>query len=131
MFAINANVDEVNNYELNKIPTEGITYTSRDTGVELSKLKDIRAPEVLELKVGAQVLLLKNLSTSRGLYNGAKGVVVAFVQPPDLQDPDRDGRLPVVEFEVNLVNRKMGSEKQIERVTLTRENFDITLGKYR
>jgi ATP-dependent DNA helicase PIF1 len=47
------------------------------------------APEVLELCVGAQVMLLKNMDIGKGLVNGSRGVVVAI---------DRATRVPWVRF---------------------------------
>ena len=44
----------------------------------------------IELKVGAQVLLVRNLSSRRGLVNGARGVVTKF--------QGSTMRLPVVRF---------------------------------
>ena len=38
-------------------------------------------PKVLQLKRGAQVMLLKNLDVAKGLSNGTRGVVVGF-RPP-------------------------------------------------
>ena len=42
--------------------------------------RDCQAKEVVQLKVGAQVLLLKNLDTNAGLCNGSRGVVIDFVK---------------------------------------------------
>merc|ERR1712070_59996 len=46
-------------------------------------------PRALTLKVGAQVMLLKNIAPERSLVNGSRGVVTGF-EGPDM--------LPVVQF---------------------------------
>lgn len=50
--------------------------------------RDCIAPEVLELAVGAQVMLLKNLNVEAGLANGSRGVVIGF----------SNGGAPIVRF---------------------------------
>ncbi len=39
------------------------------------------APPQLDLKVGAQVMLLKNIDLEKGLANGSRGVIVGFQRP--------------------------------------------------
>jgi hypothetical protein len=71
-----------------------------------SLLKNCQAPQSLTLKVGAQVILLKNLSQEEGLVNGARGIVVAFRRS---QDPEADDAvLPAVRFGGNGVWRGVG-----------------------
>ena len=50
---------------------------SRDKGKDY--FKDVMAGSEIELKVGAQVMLLKNLDVAAGLVNGSRGVIVRFI----------------------------------------------------
>lgn len=61
------------------LPGETVSYTATDSGhPQLASFlkRDSPAPATLELKVGAAVLLLKNINDE--LVNGSQGVVVAF-----------------------------------------------------
>lgn len=71
-------VDQVNGSVLSRILEKEYSYFARDAGEpeHVSKLKqDCLAPDILRLKVGAQVMLLVNLSIDEGLANGSIGVV--------------------------------------------------------
>lgn len=52
------------------------------------------APETLDLKIGAQVMLLCNMNIEEGLVNGSRGVVVAFETTPT----SGMRKMPVVQF---------------------------------
>lgn len=55
-------------------------FQSIDSDPNQSSLLESQTPVVsrLVLKVGTQVMLMKNLDVSRGLVNGARGVVIGF-----------------------------------------------------
>jgi ATP-dependent DNA helicase PIF1 len=64
---------------LEEIKGRQFTYEAIDTGDE-SKLGALMAVKEIQLKVGAQVLLIVNMrEESRSLVNGSRGVVLAFV----------------------------------------------------
>ena len=60
-------------------------------------LEQLPAPAVLELRVGARVMLRRNLSPT--LFNGLCGTVVRFEDAPASDDAAHFGRLPVVRFD--------------------------------
>lgn len=55
-------------------------FKSTDSDPAYRQVLDIQTPveSIVQLKVGAQVMLLKNLNLNDGLVNGARGVVVKF-----------------------------------------------------
>lgn len=70
-------MDRANSLTLSKLPGEEHVFIAEDTGFHSDMyLKDCKAPKELVLKVGSQVMLLKNLSVS--LVNGSIGVVESF-----------------------------------------------------
>ena len=81
--------NEINESQLNKLNGITKTYIAQDSDQSMTKTLDhqLPVPGKLLLKVGAQVMLLKNLSISAGHVNGARGVVVKF-----------EDDLPVIHF---------------------------------
>ena len=94
LFSTNANADSVNCEQLEKLPGLAVTFMAKctvnpkpgisehDTKELFRSSMDIRkycpAPEELKLKVGAQVMLRRNLDLAGGLANGSRGFVVDF-----------------------------------------------------
>ncbi|XP_017740584.1 PREDICTED: ATP-dependent DNA helicase PIF1 isoform X2 [Rhinopithecus bieti] len=69
-----------NERRLQELPGKVHRFEAMDSNPELASILDAQCPvsQLLQLKLGAQVMLVKNLSVSRGLVNGARGVVVGF-----------------------------------------------------
>lgn len=90
LFSTNAEVDEKNEEELDILAQDGRTFIqydmeydvyTNDKYINVQKYcKDCTAPESIQLCVGAQVMLVWNLDIERGLVNGSRGVVTAFVE---------------------------------------------------
>nr|CAH7752689.1 unnamed protein product [Callosobruchus chinensis] len=81
--------DIINESKLKALPGDSILFEAQDSVPGTTSMLDQQTPvsSKLVLKVGAQVMLLKNINVSAGLVNGARGVVKEF----------REG-LPVVLF---------------------------------
>lgn len=75
-------MEEENLKEYSVLDTEEMIYKSRDWGnpdypdVLNSLQKDCQAAETVKLRVGAQVMLVKNVSLEEKLFNGARGMCV-------------------------------------------------------
>jgi len=73
-------VNMINKKELEKCEGEEKMFRAVDSDPGLSKFLEASTPVegVVRLRVGAQVMLLKNLNVSSGLVNGARGRVERF-----------------------------------------------------
>eukprot|EP00038_Savillea_parva_P029528 m.71700 g.71700 ORF g.71700 m.71700 type:complete len:575 (-) comp8731_c0_seq2:571-2295(-) len=88
VMCINQKVDQVNSERLALLPTPmvelqsvDVAHREGDVAGAAKKLEDAmgkRVPELLQLKLGAQVVLLKNLDVDQQLMNGSRGVVAGF-----------------------------------------------------
>jgi len=99
LFARNRDVDAMNATRLSSLAGELVELEAKDGGQEpfLSTLqRNCAAPGRLGLKLGAAVMLLKNLDVEAGLVNGATGRVVDFAESAE----GAFGRVPKVEFRV-------------------------------
>jgi hypothetical protein len=84
LYSTNKEVDADNQRELAKLPGRLVTFVAIEKGPLAGRNlleKSCQAPRELSLKVGAQVVLLKNIDIEQGLANGSRGVVVSFVEP--------------------------------------------------
>ncbi|KAL0216638.1 hypothetical protein P9112_008822 [Eukaryota sp. TZLM1-RC] len=112
LYCKNRDVDSENFKRLQDLgKAQEMTFEAIDTGREVSRFTNQLnsfIPQRITLKVGAQVMLTKNVSVSGSLCNGARGVVVGF-----------EGRLPLVKFSTQTV--------KIERQKFSIEDKQITL----
>lgn len=80
LFSRRKNVDELNQRKLRELPGEERSYDAFDwtrNHTYRSMLNACQASEVVTLRVGAQVMLLRNLDGTK-LVNGSRGVVEGF-----------------------------------------------------
>jgi ATP-dependent exoDNAse (exonuclease V) alpha subunit len=98
LFAHRSETNRMNEAEISRLPGKARTYRATDScsksggGAYLRMLQNSTpAPESLVLKKDAHIILTRNLDLSKGLVNGARGVVRGFTSS--------DGGLPVVFFE--------------------------------
>eukprot|EP01105_Mastigella_eilhardi_P010472 TRINITY_DN2442_c0_g1_i1.p1 TRINITY_DN2442_c0_g1~~TRINITY_DN2442_c0_g1_i1.p1 ORF type:complete len:395 (+),score=72.76 TRINITY_DN2442_c0_g1_i1:801-1985(+) len=92
LFAKNKSADIVNKEQLAKLSGEEMLYMGAKycepqdstTTLMMSMLSNFLAKERLQLKVGAQVILLRNLDPI--LVNGRRGVVRGFLSPDESEE---------------------------------------------
>ncbi|KAL1494333.1 hypothetical protein ABEB36_009948 [Hypothenemus hampei] len=113
--------DIINETKLKALEGQSKIFEAEDLIPGTTKQLDNQTPVPgrLELKIGAQVMLLKNVNVSAGLVNGARGVVKDF----------RNG-LPLVQFKNKkeyLAQREQWIVKTAGGASLTRKQIPLKL----
>lgn len=81
LYCKNVDVDRINKEKLAQISHPSKFFEARDTGMphHIEQFnKNCPAPQTIELKKDAQVILLANLDVDNGFVNGSVGKVVSF-----------------------------------------------------
>jgi len=88
----NARVEKINDDELKNIPYKEVVFSAEYFG-DLNKIEFLKknsvSSQILKLKVGAQVMMIKNTYQKEGIINGSLGIIRDF-------SPKKS--YPVVEF---------------------------------
>jgi len=93
LFAVKNKVELFNKNELTKLTTAVHTFKAEVSGEKgpLDKLvESVPVEAEMHLKVGARVLLCRNINVDRGLYNGRRGIVVKF-EKEKIYGPSKTG----------------------------------------
>jgi ATP-dependent DNA helicase PIF1 len=115
LYPLRSSVELENLAKLEALPGEIYQFVAQDSGIasyfeEKKVCSWTNAPTILKLKIGAQVVLLRNLDIPGKLVNGSRGIIVGF-----------DGSNPFVRF-------ACGITKSIQRCTWTiKRNNDQTI----
>ena len=114
LYCTNRNVDVENDSKLRELPGVTTSFTSyddykgnygNDVKKQISLMMDKKCPSVIHLKVGAQVILTRNMPDFN-LVNGSRGIVVSFDEDTII---DNSNPYPIVHF-TNGVQMKVREE---------------------
>ncbi|MDP3970557.1 MAG: PIF1 family DEAD/DEAH box helicase [bacterium] len=129
LYTHNVDVDRLNADELTKLPGESQKFRMTSYGKKAdvdTLVKNCLAPEVLELKISAQVMFVKNNFQS-GYVNGTLGTVIDFEFGSPIVET-LEGKRIVVEFESWILDSATGKEAEIRQFPL-RLAWAITVHK--
>lgn len=128
LYCTNRNVDQENNRKLDELPGNGVIFAAndefkgsypRDAQKKITQAMDRKCPSQLTLKVGAQVIITRNMPDYK-LVNGSRGTVKSF-EWANVNSNDADSRAgavqrrqyPVVHF-TNGVRMRVAEESTFQ-----------------
>ncbi len=99
LYSHNQDVEQINDSHLKALSDESKTFVMETYGVQAKVeqlTKSVLAPEILELKVGAEVMFVAN-NFSEGFVNGSRGKVVGFKEGKPLVELQSNRRVLTIE----------------------------------
>ncbi len=105
----NFRADAINYDELKNIPSEEKTFEAIYSGDKFKVMflqKNCIAPAILRLKIGSQVMMIKNCYQKEGIINGSLGVVKDF---------SKNKNYPIVEFNNGKIIKISPEEWAVEK----------------
>lgn len=135
LFTTNKNVDKYNEEQLSLNPNPSRKYIARNFGAakEVEKAyKKYNIPETIELKVGATVILTKNLKQPVALANGSIGVVQKILTE-GVQVKFNNGHTEFINYRDNNITKKEeflvnGKMQKIDVIVATVSQIPLKLG---
>ena len=129
IFTTNKLVRDENQDRLDQLPEKDIyefnaTDYAQDSSYQYNLTKNCSALKKIELKIGAQVMLLYNLDTDRGLCNGTRGIIVKFEPIYESENP-WGGKLLVSTIKENIKNTNLLDKTEIKNETKTKTKTEI------
>lgn len=147
IFPINSQVNSFNEKMYNELKTEEHTFTTKYRG-DNSLIKELKKQfldknlEVMKLKVGCRVMLVRNLNSDIGLVNGSMGIVkeigkqcvnVIFdhiknkpVEIVELEWKNELGRISCVATQIPLIVAFSSNIHKLQGSTLNEANMDLS-----
>ncbi len=120
IFCKNVDVDLYNRQRMGMLATQSKTFFASDSGMPYHTdafNKNCPAPQTLELKLGAQVMLLVNLDVIQGFVNGSVGVIKAF-GPSGVTVQFERGTILVEHNEWHIKEQIVGADKKLASVVV-------------
>jgi len=99
LYPLRKDVARENDLEFGKLPGPEYMFCAYEVAEKPEHKKamdNCQAPPQLFLKVGAQVMMLQNLSFDREIVNGSRGIVIDFVPMPQAFSEAAAGGSPVL-----------------------------------
>lgn len=99
LYSHNQDVEQINSEHLSNIQSDSRTFVMETYGVQAKVdqlTKSVLAPEILELKVGAEVMFVAN-NFSDGYVNGSRGKVIGYKDDLPQVELQSSGRIVKVD----------------------------------
>jgi ATP-dependent exoDNAse (exonuclease V) alpha subunit len=130
LYCKNADVEILNKEMLKEVDGDVKRFYAKDTGSPYHTEffnKHTPIPEILELKIGAQVMLLRNIDVPNGLVNGSIGKVTGYTSDGNVKVKFKTGEHIITNYSVELREQKPSKGKLTMEVVASRTQIPLRI----